>query len=239
MLSIRPKKLWPIGRDGAHRTPLSQSSVHYYLGDFRQYVRWLARSAHVGNKAAARLDEPSGKPKLARHSSREMGVGFIKAADPTRPVFIHNGGSVGDIYTINNYLNFIPLQEREEWLSAYARNGDMPLMYVEFGTPVNISMMRGRNGFQRAYVSESWLTEFASIYLGNDAYKLEPADYRKRVAEIFIKDQTYQWSQQMRERDYAPSWMRLQDLFISNTWRSWRTMGMTGGMIHGTTATLN
>jgi beta-galactosidase len=188
--------------------------------------------AHVGNKAAARLDEAIRKTETGRVTPRaEMGVGFIKAADPTRPVFIHNGGSVGDIYTINNYLNFIPLQEREEWLSAYARNGDMPLMYVEFGTPVNISMMRGRNGFQRAYVSESWLTEFASIYLGNDAYKLEPADYRKRVAEIFIKDQTYQWSQQMRERDYAPSWMRLQDLFISNTWRSWRTMGMTGGMI--------
>jgi beta-galactosidase len=35
----------------------------------------------------------------------------------------------------------------------------------------------------------------------------------------------------MRERDYAPSWLKLQDLFITNTWRSWRTMGITGGMI--------
>src|SRR4028118_1834807 len=107
----------------------------------------------------------------------------------------------------------------------------MPLAYVEFGTPVNISIMRGRNGFQNAYLSENWLTEFASIYLGSEAYKLEPAAYRKRTAELFVKDQTYQWSQSLPERDYAPSWMRLQELFITNTWRSWRTMGMTGGMI--------
>ncbi|HEX8550703.1 MAG TPA: hypothetical protein VF681_04020 [Abditibacteriaceae bacterium] len=161
----------------------------------------------------------------------EKGLAVIKSFDKTRPVFIHNGGPTGDIYTINNYLNFIPLQEREEWLSNYAQKGDTPLMYVEFGTPVNISIMRGRNGFLGAYKSENWLTEFASIYLGEEAYRLEPADYRKRTAELFVKDQEHQWSQFLKERDTAPSWMRLQDLFITNTWRSWRTMGMTGGMI--------
>jgi beta-galactosidase len=123
------------------------------------------------------------------------------------------------------------LQEREEWLSNYVVNGEMPLAYVEFGTPVNISLMRGRNGFQNAYQSEPWLTEFTSIYLGNEAYRLEPAAYRKRLAETFIKDQSYQWTQSMAERDFSPSWMQLQDLFIRNTWRSWRTMGMTGGMV--------
>ena len=161
----------------------------------------------------------------------ERGVNVIKSADPTRPVFIHNGGSAGDIYTLNHYFNFIPLQEREEWLSNYAQKGDMPLMYVEFGTPVNIDTMRGRDGFVNAYKSENWLTEFASIYLGNEAYELEPADYRKRTAELFEKDQTHGWSHFLKERDYAPNWMKIQDLFIRNTWRSWRTMGMTGGMV--------
>ncbi len=161
----------------------------------------------------------------------EKGVNIIKSVDPTRPVLIHNGGAAGDIYTLNHYLNFIPLQEREEWLSNYVVKGDMPLMYVEFGTPVNISLMRGRSGFLNAYVSENLLTEFTAIYLGNEAYKLEPADYRKRTAERFVKDQAYQWSQSMKERDFSPSWMQLQDLFIRNTWRSWRTMGITGGMV--------
>ena len=188
--------------------------------------------SHVGIRETARQVEFQKKTDTGRAFPRaEKGVAIIKAVDPTRPVFIHNGGSVGDIYTINNYLNFIPLQEREEWLSNYARKGDMPLMYVEFGTPVNISIMRGRSGFLNAYKSENWLTEFASIYLGSEAYKLEPAAYRKRSAELFVKDQTHQWSQFMVERDYAPGWMRLQDLFIRNTWRSWRTMGITGGMV--------
>jgi beta-galactosidase len=188
--------------------------------------------AHVGNRAVARQVEFQKQSDTSRAIPRaEKGLALIKAADPTRPVFIHNGGSVGDVYTINNYLNFIPLQEREEWLSSYVQKGDMPLMYVEFGTPVSISAMRGRNGFQGAFVSENLMSEYAAIYLGDEAYKLEPADYRKRSAELFQKDQTYAWSLGMKERDYAANWLKLQELFIRKTWRSWRTMGITGGMI--------
>jgi beta-galactosidase len=188
--------------------------------------------SHVGNRAVARQAEFVKKTETSRAIPRaEKGLALIKAVDSTRPVFIHNGGSVGDIYTINNYLNFIPLQEREEWLSAYAQKGDMPLMYVEFGTPVGISLMRGRNGFQRAYESEIWLAEFLSIYQGNDAYKNETAEYRKQSADRFLKGQAHQFAQFMSARDYAPSWLQLQNLFMTNIWRSWRTMGMTGGMI--------
>jgi beta-galactosidase len=118
---------------------------------------------YVGTIEASRAVEAAkGTPTSAAIPWGELGVSIIKSIDPTRPVFVHNGGSAGDIYTSNHYLNFIPLQEREEWLSNYVVNGEMPLMYVEFGTPVNISLMRGRNGFQNAYRSEHWLTEFAS-----------------------------------------------------------------------------
>ncbi len=188
--------------------------------------------AHVGNRAVARQVEIIKKTETGRVTPRaEAGLALIKAADPTRPVFIHNGGSVGDIYTINHYLNFIPLQEREEWLSTYVQNGDMPLMYVEFGTPVSLSLTRSRNGFQNSMRTENLLSEFNAIYLGDEAFRLETAAYRKRSAELFEKDQTYAWHHGMTERDYAPSWLKLQDLFITNTWRSWRTMGITGGMI--------
>ncbi|HEX8834912.1 MAG TPA: glycoside hydrolase family 2 TIM barrel-domain containing protein, partial [Abditibacteriaceae bacterium] len=187
---------------------------------------------YVGIIEASRAVEAlKGTPTSAGIPFGDIGVRIIKSVDPTRPVFVHNGGSAGDIYTANHYLNFIPLQEREEWLSNYVVNGEMPLMYVEFGTPVNISLMRGRNGFTNAYRSEHWLSEFASIYLGNEAYKLESADYRKKTAGLFEKDQSYQFSHGMTEADYSPSWQKLQDLFIRNTWRSWRTMGMTGGMV--------
>lgn len=188
--------------------------------------------AYVGVRGKAVEHEVKrGTESARKYPVADRIVARVKEIDPTRAIFIHNGGPSGDIYTINNYLNFIPLQEREEWLSNYAKNGDMPLWYVEFGTPVNISIMRGRSGFINAYKSENWLTEFTSIYLGNQAYKQEPEAYRRRNAEMFEKDQTYQWSQFMAERDYSPSWMQLQDLFIRNTWRSWRAWGITGGMI--------
>jgi beta-galactosidase len=192
----------------------------------------LKDPAYIGTIEASRKVEAfKDTPSSRAIPLADLGVSMIKSIDPTRPVFVHNGGSAGDIYTSNHYLNFIPLQEREEWLSNYAVNGQMPLAYVEFGTPVNISIMRGRNGFQNAYRSENWLTEFASIYLGNDAYKLETAEFRNESAKRFIKDQEYEWAQGMASRDTAPSWMQLQDLFIRNTWRTWRTMGMTGGMV--------
>ncbi len=195
------------------------------MGSFRD-------PAYIGTiEASRRVEAAKGSPTSKAIPLGDLGVKIIKSLDPTRPVFIHNGGSAGDIYTLNNYLNFIPLQEREEWLSNYAVNGEMPLAYVEFGTPVNISIMRGRNGYHKAYQSENWLTEFASIYLGNEAFTLETDAYRKRSAELFVEDQTHTWSQFMPERDFSPSWMKLQDLFISQTWRSWRTMGMSGGMV--------
>jgi len=42
----------------------------------------------------------------------EAAVGLIKKYDPTRPVLVHQGAAVGDVYAVNSYLNLIPLQER-------------------------------------------------------------------------------------------------------------------------------
>ncbi|HEY0008294.1 MAG TPA: hypothetical protein VGB55_06200, partial [Tepidisphaeraceae bacterium] len=160
------------------------------------------------------------------------GLAALRKIDSTRPFFIHHGGESGDVYTINNYLNFIPLQEREEWLSEYARKGDMPLWYVEFGTPVALTLMRGRNGFQKAMQSEPFLTEYCAMYLGSEAYKLEPDGYRKLLIEKHKADQHYDlWWAFEKQMTFAPAWLKVQELFITNTWRSWRTMDMTGGMI--------
>ncbi|HEX8833032.1 MAG TPA: hypothetical protein VF719_02465, partial [Abditibacteriaceae bacterium] len=187
---------------------------------------------HIGNREVARNWETVKQTSSGRAIPlADKGVALIKASDPTRPVFVHHGGPVGDIYTLNHYLNFIPLQEREEWLSTYAQKGDMPLMYVEFGTPVSLSLTRGRNGFHNSMAGEIFLTEFITPYFGDEAYRLEPEAYRKRSAQLFQKDQTYSWHLGMRERDFAPAWLKMQDLFIRNTWRSWRTMGISGGMI--------
>jgi hypothetical protein len=60
---------------------------------------------------------------------------LVKAVDPTRPIYGHHSDN-GEVHTSNMYLNFIPLQEREEWLSHWAQNQSLPWMGVEFGPPL-------------------------------------------------------------------------------------------------------
>ena len=109
-------------------------------------------------------------------------ISMIKQQDPTRPAFSYSGDVLGDVYSINCYLDFEPLQEREDWLSEWAKSGDMPLQCVEFGTPWSASFMRGRWG--QSADTEPWMTEFCAIYLGPEAYTSEPDRYRGLIAQF-------------------------------------------------------
>jgi len=168
-----------------------------------------------------RVNTPLGNDALAT----------IKSADPTRPVMVHQGAHFGDVYALNSYLNMIPLQEREEWISEWSKTGERPYMAVEFGTPLHATMMRNRKGFGQVILSEPWMTEFAAIYFGKQAYELETAAYKAKIREQFVKGQEYQSWHGKKELDFAPAFQKLQQLFSTNTWRSWRTFGMSGGMI--------
>ena len=158
------------------------------------------------------------------------GNATIRKLDPTRPVLNHAGSSVGDIYNINAYLNFIPLQEREEWLSEWSKNGDMPLMCVEFGTPWKYSFLRGRWGME-AGRSEPLVTEYCATYLGSDAFALETPEYRRAIRAKFQRGMAYREWDQDPVVDFSPAYQQLQALFIRNTYRSWRSWGISGGMI--------
>lgn len=168
-----------------------------------------------------RVNTPLGNDALAT----------IKSADPTRPVMVHQGAHFGDVYALNSYLNMIPLQEREEWIYEWSKTGERPYMAVEFGTPLHATMMRNRKGFGQVILSEPWMTEFAAIYFGKQAYELETAAYKAKIREQFVKGQEYQSWHGKKELDFAPAFQKLQQLFSTNTWRSWRTFGMSGGMI--------
>ena len=155
----------------------------------------------------------------------------MKSIDPTRPVMVHQGGTFGDVYSLNSYLNVIPLQEREEWISEWSKTAEMPYMVVEFGTPLHATMMRAREGFNKVILSEPLMTEFTAIYFGKQAYELETKAYKDKIREQFVKDQEYKSWHMSKDLDFAPAFQKLQKLFSTNTWRSWRTFGMSGGMI--------
>lgn len=190
--------------------------------DHDQNPRWLGRrSLPSGEKT---------KPVQAEVDT------LAHAFDPTRLRWHHQGGPYGDVFTVNNYLNFIPLQEREEWLSEWARTGDMPYSAVEFGTPFNASFLRGRDGFGNSITSEPFLAEYAAIYLGADAYTLQGDEYARAIRSRFDRpdaDRNGRWQswQGSQELNNSPAFQAVQDLFITRTWRAWRTDGVSGGMI--------
>lgn len=158
------------------------------------------------------------------------------AFDPTRLRWHHQGGNYGDVFTVNHYLNFIPLQEREEWFTEWASTGDMPYAAVEFGTPFNATFLRGRDGFGNSIVTEPFLAEYASIYLGPDAYTLQGDEYARSIRTRFAQpdeERNGRWSswQGSAELNESPAFQAIQELFITRTWRAWRADGVSGGMI--------
>jgi beta-galactosidase len=193
----------------------------------------------IGNRAALAADTSNNLATLFAPGFRIMDV--IRKYETTRPVTTHHGASVGDFHALDMYLNMIPLQEREEWLSAWAQSepGE-PYMNVEMGTPWIASMHRSRAGGPQARVSEPYVTEYCAIYFGADAYHTEEAAYRDLIRSKFIGGFEFTMWGGAGNPDYdyhtvdyvfLPSFQRLQELFIRNVWRSWRTWGMTGGMI--------
>ncbi|MFI5068617.1 MAG: hypothetical protein ACHP9Z_32205, partial [Streptosporangiales bacterium] len=152
----------------------------------------------------------------------------LEKLDPTRLYYSHAGASAGDVYTVNCYLDLLPLQEREEWLSAWANRGEMPVSMVEFGTPMDCTFRRGRDGFTSNITSEPLLTEYSAIYFGKEAYTSEEPRYRQYLHDLFRGGMLYGSSENKLD-DYA-GMRKIQQLFRTNTWRSWRTAGYGGGL---------
>ncbi len=179
---------------------------------------------HVGRGGWGQSDERWRRLMIA---GKEMFDG-LKKLDPTRAYYSHSGAYTGDIYTMNCYLDLIPLQEREEWLSAWAQNGEMPISMVEFGTPMDCTFRRGHHGFESNITSEPLLTEYAAIYFGRNAYSAEEPKYRQYLHDLFRSGMLYQ-SSENRLDEYTNN-HRIQQLYRINTWRSWRTAGLSGGL---------
>lgn len=163
-------------------------------------------------------------------------IDLIKKQDPTRPTYAHSGSFVGDLQVANMYLNLIPLQEREEWLSHWAQHADRPFMAGEFGLPLNNTWTRGKaGGGWTSKTSGSWnsqplMTEYLASYLGPSAYAMESDAYRATIPAKHTAGEVYTHA---LGQDVAndPAHHAMMNLFIRNTYRSWRTWGLSGGTV--------
>ncbi len=201
-------------------------------------VMWATGANFFGHSAdqdpvhIGQINWSKDNPSWQRNAVAGMeAIKMIKAADSTRPVFTHHGAYVGDVHTLNFYLNLIPLQEREEWMSQYAAQGKLPFIGIEFGTPFYCTFLRGRNGYGNAIQTEPLATEYSAMYAGTKAYTTETPQYRRLIKDNFLGGQKYKSLNNPPEMVTLPAFQDIQYLFTKNTWRSWRTWGVAGGMI--------
>ena len=139
--------------------PLPQPSLRGYVGCRHEFLQQRGRPdpRQLGRRG---WDQTNQRWQRLLAAGKEM-FEELKKLDPTRVYYSHAGAYTGDVYTMNCYLDLIPLQEREDWLSEWSQSGEMPISMVEFGTPMDCTFRRGRDGFTSNITSEPLLTEFS------------------------------------------------------------------------------
>ena len=156
---------------------------------------------------------------------------LIRSVDATRLIYHHAGGQTGDVETANLYLNWVPLAEQEEYLSAWSRAGEKPWAGVEHGSPLTVDFFRRR--------VVPYFTEYAGIYLGDAAYTAEKDEYVRaslRAQEKPAAGSAFEGvSRFAKAGDLAhigewTAYNRIMDLYLRGVNRSWRAWGMNGGI---------
>jgi len=145
--------------------------------------------------------------------------------NPNVLYYSHADGNNGDIASGNLYLNWTPLQEREEWLSKWAKDGVLPWCSVEFGQPYD-----GCWYWQRIFLE----TEHLAQHFGDRAYAEEPADVLPLLLAAGAGNKTGHGSKVGGEiiPTRFPLFWELRRLWTWRTNSRWRAYGHGGGNIY-------
>jgi len=157
-------------------------------------------------------------------------VELIKSIDSSRLVYNHDGGQTADMGATNLYLNFLPLQERENYLSQWSKTGVKPWSGVEAG------YLFTTNFFKPANVP--LYTEYSAMYFGDQAYEHEKDPYitnsldtiRQPIVNKFSGSDYFTTKGYTARVGDSTDYYSMMDLFIRNTNKSWRTWGVNGGL---------
>lgn len=158
---------------------------------------------------------------------------IAKALDPTRPVYHHQSGNLGDMHTVNCYLNWAPVQERSDWLEHWATKGVKPLFFVEWGLPhiSSWSSYRGPQFIWRCEAFQSlWAAEFAAQFWGDRAYRDDEvaAHALDHEEKLWATGKPFRWSTLNAPlRDMDQNYSAVQAHFAEDNWRAHRAWGVS------------
>lgn len=158
---------------------------------------------------------------------------IVKSIDPTRLVYHHESGNLGDLHSVNIYLNWAPLQERSDWMKHWAVNGVKPVFFVEWGLPhiSSWSSYRGPAFIWRTKAFQSlWATEYAAAELGEDAYRQAAAFGGEAIVheqKLWETKEPFAWSELNKPLSKYPFYHQIMAKYATDNWRSHRTFGVS------------
>jgi len=153
--------------------------------------------------------------------------------DPTRPVYHHHSGLLGQMYTINTYLNWAPRQERSDWIDHWEKNGTVPLFFVEWGLPhiASWSSYRGPQFIWMCNAFQSiWDCEFAAPFIGQKAYDMNSNEKNgiKREEAEWATGKPFNFGALMGVLIYGyRNCHGIQASFIRHNWPALRSRGIS------------
>lgn len=178
-------------------------------------------------------DPATGGKAIRNRAQARLAEGMVRALDPTRPIYHHQSGNLGDLYTVNIYLNWAPIQERSDWLEHWAGVGVKPLFFVEWGLP-HISSWSSYRGPLFIWRSEAfqhiWDSEYAAAWIGERAYEMTPgkAKLLEHEEALYARGKPFPWSV------LSGPLLRLEEchleiatLFAEKNWRAHRVWGIS------------
>jgi len=179
---------------------------------------------------------PQDDPGLAeRRKAATLAEQYVMDLDGTRPCYHHQSGPFNQMTTLNCYLCWTPLQERQEWLSRWRDNGVKPLFFVEFGLPHQASWGGHREGpfiWRNNVNSEPFTAEFGAMYNGDGAYDLTDYDLvnQDAVEQVYARGAPFHLSQVLANywsNRWEHNFLELKSLFTQQTWPAFRTYGLS------------
>jgi len=170
--------------------------------------------------------------RLRQVYSRER---ILRQFDKVRPLYNHSGPS-REMYTMNCYLNWVPMQERSEWFARWAEYGARPLFVVEYGEPYEASFLNLRGPWSRVRSKDLFqyqYTEWAAQTRGDAAFELH--EFEKvclgwEAGRFRRKEPFNMGDYPMKEGLHmdVPNLRGVQAEFIRQTWPYIRTLGLSG-----------
>ncbi|HUS81296.1 MAG TPA: hypothetical protein VM283_08520, partial [Armatimonadota bacterium] len=188
--------------------------------------------------------DPTGASELRADASAVLSrraEAIVRGVDSSRVIYHHSSGNNGQAYTLNCYLNFVPVQERSDWFDHWATEGVKPLFLCEYGVPLRMSWtmhrgwFEGERSFTNGRIRHQFCTaEWGSQFLGDRSFDLtepERANLRFEAGRWRANAKWYRWDYPFQVANTpalgVPNIDEVQAEYITANWRAFRTWGVS------------